>query len=210
MMNNLKTLAIIGAGDLGQQIAHYALNNDYKDIVFLDDTIPPLSTNKVIGKISNAIKLYQNKLFDEIIIGIGYNHFSIREDLYNNLKNNIPFTNIIHSSVIIDNSVKLGKGNFILAGVILDQNVQLENNIVLNIGVSIAHNSIIKNNSFLGPRVAMAGFSEIGENCFIGINTTIIDNIQICNNTKIGAGTVITKSIKKAGLYVGNPHRFIK
>ena len=33
-----KTLAIIGSGDLGQQMAHYAISdNHYEKVVFFDD-----------------------------------------------------------------------------------------------------------------------------------------------------------------------------
>ena len=36
--NNMKTLAIIGSGDLGQQIAHYAISDGhYEKVVFFDD-----------------------------------------------------------------------------------------------------------------------------------------------------------------------------
>ena len=34
----MKTLAIIGSGDLGQQIAHYALSDkQYDKVIFFDD-----------------------------------------------------------------------------------------------------------------------------------------------------------------------------
>jgi acetyltransferase-like isoleucine patch superfamily enzyme len=58
--------------------------------------------------------------------------------------------------------------------------------------------------------VALAGFIKIEELCIIGINATIIDNISIVSKTQIGGGTVVIESVENKGLYVGNPHRFIR
>ena len=46
----MKTLGIIGAGDLGKQIAYYAINDHhYEDVVFFDD-----ETIKMKGVIING------------------------------------------------------------------------------------------------------------------------------------------------------------
>jgi UDP-3-O-[3-hydroxymyristoyl] glucosamine N-acyltransferase len=74
----------------------------------------------------------------------------------------------------------------------------------------VAHNVVINRHCFVSACVAIAGFVKIKEKCYLGINSTIIDNITIVANTQIGAGTVVIKNIEKEGLYVGNPHRFIR
>ena len=44
----MKTLAIIGSGDLGQQLAHYALSDlHYSSVVFFDD----FSEEKIVNDI---------------------------------------------------------------------------------------------------------------------------------------------------------------
>ncbi|MCP9751983.1 acyltransferase [Ferruginibacter sp. HRS2-29] len=49
----------------------------------------------------------------------------------------------------------------------------------------------------------------IGNHVSIGSNATILP-VTICDNTVIGAGAVVTKDISVAGIYAGNPARFIK
>lgn len=207
-------LAIIGSGDLAQLIAQHSIQtkkfevvgffNDYEPINKLINNIP------IIGKIEEIQDLYINKLFDFLLMGIGYNHFAFRKELFEKLHETIPFTKFIHPSCYIDESVKIGSGTVILPGCVIDANAKLGNNVLLNTGVTIAHDSIIDNHSFLSPRVAIAGFTEIGECCNIGINTTIIDNIKITNNVQTGGGAVVVNSISEAGLYVGVPAKKIK
>mgnify|MGYP003614778136 FL=1 len=64
----MKTLGIIGAGDLGQQIADYAINdNHYDGVVFFDDYYDnntQQNNNKVVGKLVDIEKAFNDKVFD--------------------------------------------------------------------------------------------------------------------------------------------------
>jgi sugar O-acyltransferase (sialic acid O-acetyltransferase NeuD family) len=209
----MKTLAIIGAGHLGQQIAHYAISdNHYNEVVFFDDFSDKKDINNypIIGNSNDIEKAFLNNAFDELIIGVGYKHLTVRKSLFERFDNIIPFGKIIHSSSWLDKTASVQDGCVLYPGCCIDANVMIKNNTILNVGCLVAHDTIIGQHCFLSPRVALAGFINIEEMCIIGINSTIIDNINIVSKTQLGGGTVVIKSIDKTGLYVGNPHRFIK
>lgn len=209
----MKTLAIIGAGDLGKQFSYYALeDHHYKEVVFIDDyALEPFRYNiPIIGKTNELEKLYQEERFDEVIIAIGYKHLKEKKELYERFKNKIPFGKIIHSSVWVASSAKILEGSVVFPNCSIDIGAVIEENTILNNGCTISHDSIIHEHCFLSPRVAIAGFVTIKEQCILGINSTIIDNITIKENTQVGAGTVVIKNINKSGLYVGNPHRLVR
>lgn len=209
----MKTLGIVGAGDLGQQIAHYALyDGHYEKIIFFDDFSTAESINNIplIGKTNDVEKAFNENFFDELLIAVGYKYLSVKKELFEKFERKIPFGKIIHSTALIDPSARIESGAVIYPGCIIDANVIIKGNAVLNIACAIAHDTIIGRHSFLSPRVAVAGFTTIGERCFLGINSTIIDNLKINDAVQIGAGTVVIKSIEKSGLYAGNPARFIK
>jgi sugar O-acyltransferase (sialic acid O-acetyltransferase NeuD family) len=209
----MKKLAIIGSGDLGQQIAHYAIcDNHYGEVVFIDDFNQEKSNNgiKIIGNTSSIVNLYTNNYFDELIIGIGYKHLEKRKELFELFLNKIPFGTIVHSSSWIDETAMVKKGCVIYPFCYIDVNAVIEENCIVNIGCTLAHDTIVGKHCFLSPRVAIAGFVNIQEQISIGINATIIDNITIKEKTQIGAGAVIIKNIEVSGLYVGNPARFIR
>lgn len=209
----MKTLAIIGSGDLGQQIAHHALSdNHYDKVVFFDDFTNEKSVNAipVIGKTATIEKAFALKQFDELLIGIGYKHLAVKKELFEKFKNKIPFGRVIHSSSWVDSTAIIEAGTVIYPRCIIDAKARIKENTVLNLGCTIAHDTYIGAHSFLSPRVAIAGFVKVEEQCVLGINSTIIDNINISSNTQIGAGSLVIKSIEKKGLYVGNPARFIR
>ncbi len=204
----MKTLGIIGAGDLGKQIAYYAINdNHYDEVVFFDDYYDNNTQNniKVIGKLVDIEKAFKNKVFDELIIGIGYKHLEFKKEIYEQLKDKITFGKIIHSSSIISNSANIEEGCVIYPGCIIDINSIVKANTIINIGCSISHDSEVGKHCFLSTRVAIAGFVKISNSCFLGINSTIIDNITISSKVKLGASTVVTNSITEEGLYIGVP-----
>lgn len=208
-----KTLAIVGSGHLGQQIAHYAIvDKHFDDIVFFDDFTAEKTVNgyRVIGKSDRIDDEFAKHTFDQIIIGIGYKHLDVKKKIYEKLKETIPFATIIHSSAWVDSTAKIGSGTIIYPSSNIDANAIIGENVVVNIAATIAHDSVIENHCFISPRAAIAGFVTIEEQCIIGINATIIDNIRIVAQTQIGGGTVVVKNIEKSGLYAGNPSRWIR
>ena len=208
-----KRLAIIGAGHLGQQIAHYAITDGhYDEVVFFDDVTKEerVCGHKVLGSTQEVEKAFENGEFDELLIGIGYKHLAVRKDMFERFKENIPFGKIVHSSSWIDSSAPIMPGTVIYPNCCVDAHAKIDNNTVLNVSCTIAHDTVIGKHCFLSPRVAVAGFVTVGNLCVLGINATIIDNIAIKENTRLGGATVVIKNIEKPGLYVGNPAKFIR
>lgn len=210
----MKRLAIIGSGDLGQQLANLAENDQQFQVVgFYDDfkLAGDLAGDyKIMGKLNHVLSQFKEGLFDEVLIAIGYNHMHFRKEVYDSLKGRVPFAKLIHSTCIVSTSSKIKEGVVIYPGSIIDQNVTISENVLINLGCCISHDTILGGHSFFAPRVAIGGFSIIGESCVVGINSTIIDNIKICNNTQIGAGAVVIKNIQENGVYVGNPSKYIR
>ncbi len=208
-----KTLAIIGCGDLGQQIAHYAISDGHYDkVVFFDDFTEEKTINgfQILGNCDSIENEYKHSSFDELLIGIGYKHLDKRKSIFERFEGTIPFGRIIHSSCWVDPTAVIHAGCVIYPSCCIDAHAVVGINSVLNISCSIAHDTVIGAHCFLSPRVALAGFVQIESQCILGINCTIIDTITVLSKTQIGGGTVVIADLKKSGLYVGNPHRFIR
>ncbi|MBG6236602.1 sugar O-acyltransferase (sialic acid O-acetyltransferase NeuD family) [Pedobacter sp. CAN_A7] len=210
----MKKIAIIGSGDLGQQIVNHMVQDNQYDVVgFFDDfknASEKVNAISVLGGVEDIQHVFDTGGFDELIIGVGYKHLTFRKELFDRFVGKIPFGRFIHSTCIIDNSSNIGEGVVVYPGCIIDYKVNIEPNVLINVGCCIAHDTTIGKHSFLSPRVAIAGFVTIGNECVIGINATVIDNISITSNTQIGGGGVVIKNILNRGLYVGNPVKFIR
>lgn len=210
----MKKLAIIGSGDLGKLIAWHAIQSGYEIAGYFDDyqEIGKLMEcgNPILGKTSDVETLFSKGVFDELMIGIGYNYMNSRQKFFETFHSFIPFAKVIHPSCIIEKSVSIGDGAFVLPGVVLDNNVQIGMNVLLNTGCIIAHDSRVDNHSFLSPGVKIAGFVHVKEKCIIGIGSVIIDKVTVASGIRTGGGSVVINSIVDRGLYVGVPAKLVR
>ena len=210
----MKRLAIIGSGDLAQQIAHHAIHDNHYQVVGCFDDFKSIGQFSkglaILGKIDAIHDCFEQGMFDELIIGIGYNHMNFRQELFLQFEKSIPFATIIHSSCFIDKSARIGKGTIIYPGCNVDMHTRIGDNCLIYNGTIIAHDSHISSNTILSPGVQIAGFCQINQHVVLGIGTVVSDNIQICENVKTGAGTVIIKHLTESGLYVGITAKKIK
>lgn len=205
-------LSIIGAGDLGEQIANLALRNGWEIEGYFDDFMP-IGTIRQGGIVRGRVEDIGNQIDMKsggVIVAIGYKHFKERQAIFEKISGKINMATIIDRTAIIDESVTIGEGSVIMPGVILDKNVRIGKNVFVNISSTIAHDSEVGSHSFIAPHVAVAGFTKIGKRSFIGINATLIDNISLCDDIQIGGGAVVINSVADKGTYVGIPARKIR
>ncbi|AYB33102.1 acetyltransferase [Chryseolinea soli] len=210
----MKRLAIIGSGDLGQQIAYHAREDGhYEPAGFFDDFEAPGTVKhgvQVWGGVNDVLATFERGAFDCLMIGIGYNHMAFRQQLYERFRNTVPFGKVIHSSSYIDKSASVGSGVFIYPGCVLDMDVEIKDNALLNVGCTIAHHSTVGEGSFLSPGVKVAGFTEISGGVILGIGTIVIDNIKIAPGVRTAGGAVVIDHLDRPGLYAGVPAQFKK
>lgn len=201
-----KRIAIIGAGELGQQIAHLGKKNNYNIVGFFDDYVKDSIIDGLclLGSISDID--VKSEAFDELIIAIGYNHFETRKSLFDKLQKKYPFATIIDKSAIIDPTATVDAGSVIYPNVVIDKQVHVGKNVLLNLSCTICHNSDIGAHSYIAPAVTLAGYVSIGECVFLGVGTTIIDNMTIADNVLVGAQALVNKDIvDPGGTYMGVP-----
>jgi sugar O-acyltransferase (sialic acid O-acetyltransferase NeuD family) len=206
-------LAIIGAGHLGKQIAHIAIQDGhFQSVCFFDDTkaISSEVDSVILGGVDEIEPMYGDRIFDSILIGIGYKHMKTRMDLFERFIGRIPFATIIHSSVNLDASAQVGAGSILYPGSTIDANVTIGYNNLINLDNTVSHDTVVGCHNFLAPRVAIAGFCKIGNQNFIGINATLKDDILVKNNIVIGAGALVLKDLTEEGVYVGSPASKVK
>ena len=211
----MKRVLIIGAGDLGQQIAHYVSESTEHTIVgYVDDWAHIGDIRRgypVLGCVEDTEMLYHQDVFDELLIGIGYKHFDARKQLFDRYKSIIPFATYIHQNCVVDRTAKIGKGVVMLSNCVVNLDAEIGDNVFLYNGCLIGFDSKICSHSFLSLSVIIGGYSHVGEKCFVGLGTKIIDNVTINDNNLIGAGSnVIQRITEPNGVYAGNPARLIR
>ena len=151
----MKRLGIIGAGDLGVQLAWIARKTgEYEPNVFFDDNLAPgvsVAGIPVHGGLDALESISQPLPFDELIIAIGYRHLAIRQQVFERLCGRFRFATLIDPNAFLDASCVVGEGAVIYAGCFIDMNSEIGSNVLLNIGCVVAHDSKIGAGCFISP-----------------------------------------------------------
>lgn len=203
-------VALIGGGDLAQQLAHYIRSYDAQAVVagFVDDFADKGEERfgaACLGPIAAVPGLYAQQKFDAVIIGIGYNHRMVRQHLFETLHRVVPFYTFIHPTAFIDVSATIGEGCFLGPHTVVEQRTVVGANVFLYGGVNLSHDSKIGSHTFVAPSVAIAGFSQVGCRCFLGIHTTIVERVHIADDVVVGAAALVLHHLPEPGLYIGAP-----
>ena len=210
----MKRLTIIGTKEFAEQITDFATRTGEFEVVGYYDNIEPkgnfVNGRPVLGMVKDAITDFQQHVFDEIFIGVGYTRFDLRESFYSELKGKVPFANIIMPTVKIGQDVVLGEGVFIGGGSIIGNGSVIENDVFIHGKSYVGHNNHIGAHTYISGRFNSAGFVTIGKRNFIGICVIISDHIKLADDVWIGLGCIVAKNIKEPGKYMSPAAKLFK
>lgn len=207
----MKSILIIGAGGLGKEVIDLIKDIGGYDIIgFLDDDGEKKGTIinhiPVVDTIDN---LDQYKSVDNVVIAIA--NPAIKKKIYEYSKDmGFQYPNLVHPTVIMGSSVKMGKGNIIGAYSMLSTEAMLHDFVTINPQCGIGHESEIHSFTTLYWNVNIGGNTSILESCELGSKSCVIQGLHVANNVVLGAGAVVAKDIHDSGTYVGVPVRKIK
>ena len=149
---------------------------------------PTVFTSKVVDvsfgervKIVEPVNMYGCSIGDDCFVG--------------------PFTEI-KKKVSIGNRVKVQSHAFVC------ELVTIGDDCFIGHGVMFV-NDLFSKGGPAGGDQSLWKETHIGNHVSIGSNATILP-VSICDNVVIGAGAVVTKDIKKPGVYIGNPAKFLR
>jgi len=109
--------------------------------------------------------------------------------------------------VEIGKRVKIGDNSRISSHTYICEKVEIGKNCFIGHGVMFTNDKFSDGNINFNRSEWIK--TVIEDDVLIGSNATILP-VNICSNVVIGSGAVVTKDIKKKGIYVGNPAKFLK
>ncbi len=211
-----KDLVIIGCGGLG------------REAVFLAESVnratpswnllgyvgrEPESIGQMIGEFrvvgdDEWLCAIEREMAAVLAIGSPALKNRVRERLGEN--RNLSFPNLIHPSATGDwQRIKMGEGNLVFNTVGFTTGIIVGRFNVVNPGCTISHDCALGSWNLLGPGVHLAGGVSIGNRVVLGVGAQVLPGVAIGDDVTIGGGAVVTKSIGRAGTYVGVPARLL-
>jgi len=191
----IERILLLGGGD-GSVQAIGAMNNKQKCIGILDDNRDMYGKTilgvKIVGVFDDIGDL-KNK-FDFIVISFS-GDIKIRRDIFNKLKRDFEFTNIIGSNVIVGSEVDFGTGNLIVGYSRINSFTKVGDNNFLSSYVNIEHHNTLGSHCTFGPMVTTSGRVDIGDMVRFGTGIFIEPFLKIGDESIISSGCTITKNI---------------
>jgi sugar O-acyltransferase (sialic acid O-acetyltransferase NeuD family) len=207
-------LLIIGTSGLAREVAQLARQMDpaasrWHLISFVAEDDSPLGQCLGYGEVrlTDAMLLGRTEPAD-VAIGIG--NPKVRRRIAQRLGSQpqLAFPNLIHPSVVIDKTcVSLGQGNIITKGVVMTCDIEIGDFNLFNLNATIGHDARIGSCNVVNPGCNLSGLVELGDACLLGTGMQVLEQCSISSDIVVGAGAVVTRSLTKAGTYVGIPAR---
>ena len=212
----MQSVVIVGAGGFGREVLEIfkdqnRVSRQWNILGFIDEN------TEIHGKAINGYPvlggldwIQAHKEIDlSCVVTIGDSR--TRKEMVEKLaETSVQFCNAIHPSVIMSDSVSLGKGVIICAGSILTVNIVIGDHVHINTNTTIGHDAIIKDYCTVTATVKITGNTVLNEGVFMGTAAIMIPGVTIGSWTTIGAGAVVINDIPEKVVAVGMPAKAIK
>lgn len=211
----MKSLVIIGAGGVGQEVAWIVEQiNDKKEkwdiLGFIDDNEKLWGSNIIGYKVLGGLSWIENNTAENLYVIIAIANYKVKKSIVEKLKGKVNFAIIIHPDVYIHRTNSIGEGTIIYPGVIMTVDIHIGNHVIVSPKCGIGHNSNIKDYVSLLWNVNVSGYDVIEEGVIMGSGSTVIQNKEIGQGAVIGAGSVVVRDVTEDTTSVGNPAIVIK
>ena len=201
----MKDIIIMGAGDLGKDVAWLIerineKTNEWNLLGFTEkgemesfQGYPVLGTDDEIEK------------YEDVYVVCALANTAIRERIIDTLPANAHVATLIDPNAIIHRSAKIGEGSMIFAGAMVGIEAKVGKCCTVLYNAAVNHDVELGDYTTVYPNATISGRCHVGKYCEIGTGASIIQHVSICDNAKIGVGAAVFTNIKNPGTTVGNP-----
>lgn len=206
-------LGIYGSGGQGRDVFDLAnavneKSNRWDDFVFINDFS---DGQKVRGKESWTLDNFKSQFpkdVTEIIIAVG--EPDIREILWNKVVQvGYSFATVIHPTVNLPETVKIGQGVTIGKNVFISCGVRIGNNALIQPMAYIGHDTAVGQHTVLASFANCGGNCKIGDKVYIALSASVRERTSVGSNTIVGMGAVVVKDLPANVVAKGKPAFFV-
>lgn len=211
--NNIKKIAVYGAGGLGREVAgginriNKAGKDNWEFVGFFDDNIPAGTQVSHFGKVLGGMDAL-NKLDEPMALAIAVGQPRTRKQIRESITNpNITFPNLIAPSfrILDPQTFSIGEGNIIQDNCSVTCDVKIGSFNVFNGSNVMGHDVKIGDFNVMMPGVHLSGAVQVNDCNLLGVDSVVLQRVKIGDNITLGAGSVLMTKPKDNCTYIGVP-----
>ncbi len=202
------------SGHAGAVLESVELQGKYEVIGLLDSFAPKGSRKHgyiVQGSLEDAAELSESTGCRAFFVAVGDNFARWRiASLLSSTIAGIEFPIIIHPSVLVSKSARIGPGTVATAGVIISVNAIVGRGCIVNVASAVNHDCRMDDFSSLSGGVQLGGGAVVGFRSSLGVGATLREKVVIGQDTVVGAGAVVIGDLPDNVMAYGVPAKVIR
>lgn len=213
-MKPLSRLIIVGAGSLARELASWVKPGSgelagYAMAGFLSADLQALAAYPQYQPgIISTVPDYVPVPGDLLVMGISDTRDKLR--VAGELEaRGAKFLTFVHSSVLLADWVKLGRGAVICPNAVVSCHADIGDFATVNLGCTIGHDVKLGRGATLSAHVDLTGFVTVGEGAFFGSHASVLPRANVGDYARVGAGSVVLRSVKAGSTVMGVPAKQI-
>ena len=212
----MKNIVVLGAGDFGKEVAWLIeeINQatpTYNLLGYLDDDERKIGQSYVgypcLGPISQLRELSQTR---RVVAVVAMQDGDVRKRVVDMFPDFNDWETLVHPTVKIASTSKLGKGCVFCARGILSVDSVVDDFCIFNFAVTIGHDCIVEKYVSIMSGSTISGRVVIGEGAYLATHSVVIPSKKIGKRAKVGAGSVVIRNVKDDASVMGVPAKVLR
>lgn len=215
-MTGPRSLAIYGAGGFAREVAWLLSTLDPSAYQFVGYVEDGADGGRLLGGVPVLTWERMCATYPTALMTVAVGTPATRARLVQKCaEHHFEFARLVHRSVEMSASVRLGAGVIVCCGSVLTVDIDVGDHVHVNLNCTIGHDVRIGECTTLAPGVRVSGNVHIGRRVYIGTGATIVNGtpeepLVIGDATVIAAGACLTRSAESRALYAGVPAQLKK
>ena len=209
----MKDVILVAASGLAREVmATISEDSSLRVVGLLDDEADLIGTvvggSPVLGRIDEAPTYPQSKFI--VCAGSGRSRSSIVDRLASMGIGRDRFVSVIHPSVSIPASCRIGLGAVLLAQVVLTVDVTVGDHVVVMPGAVLTHDTVVDDFATLCSGVMLGGGVHIATAAYLGMGSSVRERVSVGELGVLGMGATLLEDLPSNEVWIGVPAQPIR
>jgi sugar O-acyltransferase (sialic acid O-acetyltransferase NeuD family) len=198
----MRSLLLVAASGLAREAMEAV--RDYEVIGLVDDDSSRWGELMGGVKVLGGLNIIDDHPDADVLLCAGRG--SVRDALARRLKlDDARYPTVVHPSVDVPVSCRIGAGCIVLAGCVLTADVLVGRHAVLMPHVTLTHDDVVEDCTTLCAGAMLGGGVHVGARAYLGMASSVREGCRIGADATVGMGAAVLRDVPEGQTWIGVP-----